>query len=85
MERDYGRETDRRIAAIHEDVQEIISVIKGTEGLCVRMSVAEKGICSVQNEITDHKADHKWGVGQAIVVASIVASLVGSAFMFIKH
>ena len=49
------RSEDKRIEEIHSDVKEIRNVLQSENGICVRLSVNEQAVQSVQNELTEHK------------------------------
>ena len=47
------RQEDKRIDEIHTDVKEIRNILQSENGVCVRLSVNEKAVDSLQNELTD--------------------------------
>ena len=76
------RKEDQRINEIHENVQKIFSTLMGENGICVRVSVSEKAIDSIQNELTEQKetcktvqkekVDHRFRLIDVVLAAGLL-------------
>ena len=67
------RREDQRIDDMHSDIKEILRVLNGEQGICVRMGQAETRINSMQAELTEHK-ENKFRV-MDIVLGGLMALL----------
>ena len=68
------RNDDKRLDEITETVREIRNILQAENGVCVRMSVAERSIEATQKELSDHKSGH-WQFSGILIAA--VSAIVG--------
>lgn len=68
------RREDKRIEEIAENVQKIHDVLLSEQGVCVRLSVAERSIEATQKELTDHKSNHWQFAGIIVTAAGVVVA-----------
>jgi hypothetical protein len=67
-------ETRDKVEEIAKDVRAIRDILQGADGICVRLSVAERSNEATQKELQDHKSNH-WQFTSFIV--GVVGVIVG--------